>query len=206
MLNLSPANWIELGVVLATLILAGATAWMARKTSKMAESAEKSAAATELSAKAAQESVAEIQQSRQADWLPYLSARISELSVREDRVFKALVVNLGRGPAIHCVCGQWTGEKVVLSTIFNVGPGARVSVLGTSSGVRNIVRLQRAFLVLGERPHLAKVITICRDGLVGRWYRFVQGVAAPTIWNLRDPLPEWVELIQNALPELKDWP
>lgn len=206
------ATWIEAAVAVATGLLAGATWWMARKTSTAAAATEldakasqRAAEATEKSAAAAQASLVEIQRGRELEWQPYLSVEVptTTRSPDPDRLaFVASVRNLGRGPALTCICGLRSGDLVALSGVFDLATQAQTEVVGDSTNYGN-PNLRAMFLAKHENTVLQRAMAVCRDGLTGHWYRFIQGTVAPDTWDLVEPAPDWVQLIGIAFPELR---
>jgi hypothetical protein len=172
---------------------------MARETSQSAKAAERSAAATEVSATAAQASVAEIRRDREMEWRPHLSVGPPNILANLES-FVAEVNNLGRGPALRCVCAVWANERALLTQVFDLAPNARERVHGE---VNRASELNVIFLLDGEPQVSQRSVAICRDGLAGHWYRFTSASVAPDTWDGRTVLgPMWVEILRRAMPEL----
>jgi hypothetical protein len=203
----NPVSWGELAVAGATLILAGVTGFMAWKTSQSvaamkldADSSQRAAEATERSAKAAEEGIAEIQRSRELEWRPHLSMAPPIILAAADS-FVMRVTNVGRGPALRCVCGVWANERALFSGAFDLPAGESRKVMGDRLGVGAFSNLREMFMVKGELPVAQREIAFCRDWLTGSWYRFLRLKVAPDTWDgVVMPAPSWVLLLQTAVP------
>jgi hypothetical protein len=92
-------------------------------TQTSAKATEESAAAAQRSATAAEETIAEIQRDRVLEYRPFV------LWIHDTKVDGADVINIGRGPAVNCLCcAAWRegGGSIIFMTtdLFSLGPHA----------------------------------------------------------------------------------
>lgn len=190
--------------------MAAATAYMARKTAAAARATRDDADASQRSAKAAEESAAvgratldELQRGRQLERRPHLSVSVPTHSVSGDSMvtFAFVAKNLGRGPALHCVCVGMDDRRGAVSGIFEVGPGGYHEGQGHPDSAADQY-LGDLFEVPGNLPAQSGWMTVCRDGLFGYWCRFRPGSVNPDVWVPEGAGPRWVTAVQAILPDL----
>ncbi len=197
-------------MAVATLLMGVATAFMAFKTAAAAEATRDDADASKRSAAAAEESAAvgratleDLHRGRELEWRPHLSVTVLSASVRGDSMekFDFVAENLGRGPALQCVCAYMNGGRGALSGIFEVSPGGRMEGHGgPQTGADQY--LGNLFSVPGDLRPDTRWIAICRDGLFGYWYRFRGGTVKPDVWVPDGRGPAWVTAVQAIVPGL----
>jgi len=194
------------GLAIATFRMASKTADAAEATQRDADASQRAAEATQDSARAAQATVAEMQRTRELEWRPYLSLVSLGYAKSQDGIsFTCNVTNLGRGPALRCVCALFAEEYVAVSPIFNLAPLENHRKSGQSGKVHDFPALSQMFALPGEAAIGQRLMAVCRDGLTGHWFRFIEGTVATSEWDsVTQPVPQWVELIRMALPQLAD--
>lgn len=116
---------------MSTAVMAIATAYMASKTASAAsatlEDAQASgtaARAAETSAAAARDTLDELRRGRELEWRPHLSISVPRHAVNggDEVSFDFTAVNLGRGPALQCVCVYMDNRRGAVSGIFELAP------------------------------------------------------------------------------------
>jgi hypothetical protein len=132
--EVTPATWVETAVAVATAAMAITTAYMASKTASAAsatrddaKASQRAAEAAEASVSAARDTLDEIRRGRELEWRPHLSITVPTFKVSgDDQVsFDFLAMNLGRGPALQCVCVYMNNRRGAVSGVFEVRPSDR---------------------------------------------------------------------------------
>ena len=196
-------------MAVATFAMAIATACMARKTAAAASATRDDADASQRAAKAAEASVAaardtldELRRGRELEWRPHLSISVPSHTVSGGQVtFDFLALNLGRGPALQCVCVYMDNGRGAVSGVFEVRPSDHEKGHGQTDAAADQY-LGDLFAVPGQLPAQTGWIAICRDGLFDYWYRFRSGAVHPDVWTLEGEAPGWVTALQAILPDL----
>jgi hypothetical protein len=206
----TPATWVEALVALATAAMAITTAYMASKTASAASATRDDAKASQRAAEAAEASVAaardtldEIRRGRELEWRPHLSITVptSKVSGADQVSFDFLAMNLGRGPALQCVCVYMDNRRGAVSGVFEVRPSDREQGHGQTDTAADQY-LGDLFAVPDRLPVRTGWVAICWDGLFGYWYRFRPSSVNPDVWTLEEPVPKWVTAIQGTVPDL----
>ena len=206
---MTPPTWVEVAVAVATAAMAITTAYMASKTASAASATRDDAKASQRAAEAAEASVAaardtlgEIRRGRELEWRPHLSITVPSHTVSGGEVtFDFLALNLGRGPALQCVCVYVDNRWGAVSSVFELAPSERQLGHGRTDRAADEY-LGDLFAVPGQLPAQTGWIATCRDGLFGYWYRFRSGAVHPDVWTLEGKAPEWVTAVQAVLPDL----
>ena len=195
---------------MATAAMAIATAYMASKTASAASATRDDARASQRAAEAAEASVAaardtldEIRRGRELEWRPHLSITVPthEVSGADEVSFDFLALNLGRGPALQCVCVYVDNRRGAVSGVFGLAPNERQHGHGRTDPTADQY-LGDLFAVPDQLPAQTGWIAICRDGLFGYWYRFRSGAVHPDVWTLEGSAPKWLTAVQAILPDL----
>lgn len=167
---------------------------MAHKTSKMVT-------ATEEDARASRESVEEFRLSRELDWRPFLTIGPGRVPDEGAAVFRVEgdVVNMGRGPALY---GSWgytrAGRWGITIGKFALSPGELKSI--AFDEIRTPVP-EALFAFKGKVMDDSHVL-ICRDGILGTWYRFLPVQGTLDRWDFNGEPPDWfVALTRLHAPE-----
>ena len=191
-------------MAVATAVMAWKTAGVAVATQADADASCRAAKATEDSAAAARATLDELRKGRELDWRPHLSIDIPSHKVASDgRVeFDYSVKNVGRGPALRCVCVFMDNRRAAFSGVFDVGSGDNMVGHGTNwNGVLDRF-VGDIFGVDGQIPARNGWVIVCRDGVFGRWYRFRPSTVAPDSWTGEGEGPRWATAVQAVIPEL----
>ncbi|MHB1526450.1 MAG: hypothetical protein ACYCZN_09250 [Candidatus Dormibacteria bacterium] len=182
-------NWTEFaalataGSAFGTFVAASFTGWMAHKTSRMVT-------ATEDDARASRESVEEIRRSRELDWRPFLSLGAGRVPEKDAAVFRVAgdVVNVGRGPALYCSWGYTrSGRWAITLGKFTLAPG---EVRGVTFGEIMTPVPEALFAINGKVMDDSHVL-VCRDGILGAWYRFLPTQGTLDRWDFKGESPDW---------------
>ena len=190
-----PVNWTEFaalataGSAFGTFVAASFTGWMAHKTSKMVT-------ATEEDARASRESVGEIRLSRELDWRPFLTLGAGTVPGTDGRAFRVGgdVVNVGRGPALSCSWGYTrSGRWGITLAKFSLSPGETKSV--TFGDVQ--APLPTALFARNGQVMDASHVPVCRDGILGIWYRFLPSQGTVDQWDCKGAVPEWFAALEQ---------
>ena len=188
-------------MAITTAYMASKTASAASATREDAQASERAAGAAEASAAAARDTLDEIRRGRELEWRPHLSITVPSHTVSgSDEVsFEFKAVNLGRGPALQCVCVYMDNRRGAVSGIFELAPSRSQQGQGRTDRATDQY-LGALFAVPGQLPRQTGWIAVCRDGLFGNWYRFMQGTVSPDVWTLAGDPPGWVVASQACLP------
>ena len=180
------------GSAFGTFVAASFTGWMAHKTSRMV-------AATEADAQASRESVEEFRRSRELDWRPFLTFGAGRLPDKGAPAFRGVgdVVNVGRGPALYCTWGYTSaGRWGVTIGKFALSPGEQKSI--AFDEIRTPVPVA-LFAYRGKVIDDSHVL-ICRDGILGTWYRFLPIQGTIDRWDLKGEAPDWFAAFMELHP------
>lgn len=190
-------------MAITTAYMASKTASAASATREDAQASERAAGAAEASAAAARDTVDEIRRGRELEWRPHLSITVPSHTVSggDEVSFEFNAVNLGRGPALQCVCVYMDDRRGAVSGIFELAPSQLYQGQGRTDRAASQY-LGALFAVPGRLPPQTGWIAVCRDGLFGNWYRFMPGTVSPDVWTLEGDAPGWVVASQACLPGL----
>ncbi len=175
-------NWTEIAAV-ATALAALATAFMAWKTATMAD-------ATKKDADASTASVEEFRRSRVLEWKPYLTiAHLQEATPEQGFVgFYGDVVNVGRGPALYAVWFWRSNSRWCMSADpLDISPThRRATHIAEQEGPVPI-----ALFADEDNGPVELHVLVCRDALLGHWYRFLPRQGTYEEWARKETEPEW---------------
>jgi hypothetical protein len=189
-----------------------ATKKAAQASEKAAEASEKAAVAAEKQAIEATATVDEIKRDRELAYRPYISWKLTELSVQNEVVTgnpHVAGVNFGRGPALHCLCVAFWPEVMVKarsSLLFDLSPDDEFDVV-TEPHVDWPVPGPD---VTGQPPsatvpqgYPSARVAFCQDQL-GNSYRFVPWKVDADVWRPDDESrPEWLDWYEARRKDLE---